>query len=822
MRIAVDYRILVVGPSSIHRGMGRFTQQQLREVLRVDTENEFVLVCYADSDVSLVLPEIAAAPNVEVRRLPADMRITGSSTEPATALRRSAEFQDWVDGLGADVFHATTPFLLEGPVIADFDACPMVATFYDVIPLVFPAQYLESWPGCDYYMRTLGLLHRAARLQSISECSSRDAALYLGFPAARTDLVYPIADPCFSVLAPEEVDGHLRRLRTAHGLGEQFVLAVSDIHHAKNLETLLKAFALLPSALRDELPLVISCHLNESSIVYVRSMAERLGIGDQLVLTGVVADMELAALYNAATMVVHPSKYEGFGLPVLEAMTCGAPVVTTTSSSMPEVAGGAAVLVDPEDVWGFTDAIAELHADPDRRAKMRDLGLARAGMFTGEALAQATLASYRATVAGPDEHGSTGPKRPRVAMWTPLPPQHSGIADYSVELLREMGATHDIEVFVDDGYLPDGALLRDLRIQHFSAFERRQRQAPFDAVVYQMGGSTFHLYMYGPMQAVPGIVVLHDLMWSHVLYADFKDHDDLAGFRREVRALEGQDALDALLAIEDRAERDPVAAHADLWAFLSEHPMMRRVIDGSVAQIVHFDSARAEIEDRFGAAAAHTVPMGVRDPQGPHAALDAAETRYRLGIDPSTFVVGVFGIVHQVKRVDSCVQAMHRLLVSHPNSLLLIVGEALDPAYQQHLVGLAAELGILPQVRFAGYVPMPEFDAQLACCDAVVNLRAPLTKHMSATLVRALAAGRPLVVTQLDDWQFLPDDVCLLVPPGGAEVGVLSEHLAALAADPGRRERMSAAARAYFTEAASIGRMAAGYAGVIASAGARS
>ncbi|MDQ4070029.1 MAG: glycosyltransferase family 4 protein, partial [Actinomycetota bacterium] len=490
MRVAVDYRILVVGPSAIHRGMGRFTQQQLREVLRLDAENEYVLVCYADADVSLVRSDIASAPNVTIRRLPEGMRTTASTTEPAIALRLSAEFQDWLYRFDLDLFHATTPFLLEGPVIADFDVCPMVATFYDVIPLIFPAQYLESWPGRDYYMRTLGLLDGAARLQSISECSQRDASTYLGFPAGRNDLVYPVADPCFRVMPPQAVEEGMRRLRQRHPIGDDFVLAVSDIHHAKNLESLLKAFALLPAAVRRELPLVVSCHLNDASVTYVRSLAERAGIVADLVLTGVVADEELASLYNAATMVVHPSKYEGFGLPVLEAMSCGTPVVTTSSSSLPEVAGGAAMLVGPEDVWGFTDAIQELFDDPARREKMRQLGLERSARFTGPNLGRATLDSYRATLspAGPDER----PARPRVAVWTPLPPQRSGIADYSAELLGELEKTHELEVFVDDGYLPDPALLRAHRIQHFSAFERRHRQAPFDSVVYQMGGSLFH------------------------------------------------------------------------------------------------------------------------------------------------------------------------------------------------------------------------------------------------------------------------------------------------------------------------------------------
>jgi glycosyltransferase involved in cell wall biosynthesis len=353
-------------------------------------------------------------------------------------------------------------------------------------------------------------------------------------------------------------------------------------------------------------------------------------------------------------------------------------------------------------------------------------------------------------------------------------------------------------------------------VQHFSAFGRRHRQAPFDAIVYQMGGSTYHLYMYEPLQAVPGIVVLHDLMWSHVLYNEYNDQDDLDGFKREVVALEGQHALDELLAIEERADTDPAAAHQDLWTFLADQPMLGRVIDASVAQVVHFDSARVELEQRYGATRVRTIPMGVSDPVPPGRPLQAAETRARLGLGPSTFVIGVFGIVHPVKRLESCVRALARLVADHPDSVLLVVGEALAGGYVEQLAGLAAELGVLPHVRFAGYLPRSEFDAQLLCCDAVVNLRAPLTKHMSATLVRGLAAGRPMIVSALADWDFLPEDACMQVPPGDGEVDALVGHLATLASDPARRHHMSAAARDYFSREASVERMAARYGELIA------
>ena len=271
-----------------------------------------------------------------------------------------------------------------------------------------------------------------------------------------------------------------------------------------------RAYALLDERQRTRFPLVFCCHLDEAGRALVLTLAESLGITDDVIVTGMVTDLELAALYNAATVLVHPSRYEGFGLPVLEAMQCGTPVVTTTASSLPEVGGDAAVLVDPEDAVAMADAIAAVLGDPDRREEMARAGLVNAGRFTGEALGRATLASYRRTVGGRTVGGSAEPepapgsRRLRLAVWAPLPPEQTGISDYTVELLAGLTRHVDVEVFVNEGFLPDIDLMARYRVHEHHSFERRRHQVGFDAVIYQVGGSFFHWYMNDGDGEVPG------------------------------------------------------------------------------------------------------------------------------------------------------------------------------------------------------------------------------------------------------------------------------------------------------------------------------
>ena len=351
-------------------------------MLAIDHDNEYLVLTREGEDLALVDPAIRTAHNAAI------CHPTGWSVDepghPESMLRRSAEFQDWLVAQRVDLYHATTPFLFIDPFPVDFDACPMVATFYDAIPLIYPQHYLPE-PFRDAYSCCLAAVLRADRLQAISASARRDASVYVGFPRNRIDLVDPIADDCFRPLDDRRAWEALATIGERVRIPRQFVLAVSSTHHSKNAETLLRAYALLEERLRTRFPLVFCCHLDEAGRALVLTLAESLGITDDVIVTGMVTDLELAALYNAATVLVHPSRYEGFGLPVLEAMQCGTPVVTTTASSLPEVGGDAAVLVDPEDAVAMADAIAGGSGTPIAGRRWRGPG-GNAGRFTGEAL----------------------------------------------------------------------------------------------------------------------------------------------------------------------------------------------------------------------------------------------------------------------------------------------------------------------------------------------------------------------------------------------------------------------------------------------------
>jgi glycosyltransferase involved in cell wall biosynthesis len=812
MRIGLDFRLLSAGRLTVHRGTGRYTQQQLREVLRLDRanekKNEYVLFCREDADFEALLPEIAAAPNVSYALLPPlEGRAWHELNRPEDVLRSTEELQRAIDAQGVDVFHLTIPAHLRDLVMFRVDG-PVVATHYDLIPRIFPGHYLQDSSLRDLYERALGLIRRADRVVAISQHVRREVNTYLGIPPERIRVAWPVADPCFRPLPEDERERLLAPWRERLGVSGGFAVTVSHIHHSKNLRTLLDAWALLPAAARRELPLVLACELDAAEMATIRGWARERGIESSLRLTGFVPDEELTALYNAATLYVHPSRYEGFGLPVLEAMHCGTPVIAGNASSLPEVVGDAGTLFDPEDPAALARAVEDLLRDPAGRREMGERALARAAFFRAEDLGRETLAAY-------EEAAKSGRERAgnplRLAFWSPVPPQESGIADYSAELLREVVRWADVDVYVDDGVPPTPEVAECGAVRLFTAFGRRHRQRPYDAALVQLGASFYHLYMKEALRgALPTIVTLHDLTWGALLFREAALEGEEEAFRRALEKSEGPAAVAEHAAI---LAGDPADLAELIEDFLNRHPLLGEVVAASDAQIVHMPRAAEDLAVRYPKARFFDFPMGVEDPRLSLTYTGWNDLRPRLGISADAFVVAAFGVAHPVKRLDTAVRALGRIAAELPqaNPVLLIVGGFADPAYRKELEGLAAELGVSRSLRVLGRTSRRDFELALLACDAVVNLRYPFRHQMSATLMRGVAAGRPVLITDVPEWSHFPDSFCLRVKPDEREVESLAGHLLGLARDPARRRAMGEAARRYWEENATPAHMADGY-----------
>ena len=302
------------------------------------------------------------------------------------ALRQQWAVPRLLARLRADLYHS--PYYLMPYRLG----MPTILTVHDLIPLLLPRQ--STWQARLLFRWALSLALRAShRVIAVSGSTAQDLQQYFRVPAERVSVIPEAPDPAFYPRSPAEVEA----VRQKYGLPESFVLYVGSNKPHKNLLRLIEAWSHL------------TFHISRFTLIIAgvwdprypepRLLTERLGLRSVRWL-GPVPEADLPALYSAATLFVFPSLYEGFGLPLLEAMACGVPVVCSNTSSLPEVAGDAALLADPTDAPSLAAAIAGLLEDEAQREEMREKGLQQAARFSWDRTAAMTLEMYREVAGG--------------------------------------------------------------------------------------------------------------------------------------------------------------------------------------------------------------------------------------------------------------------------------------------------------------------------------------------------------------------------------------------------------------------------------------
>ena len=364
MRIGIDAR-------KLHDfGIGTYIRNLLRQLARMDCQTEFVILCRPeDRETVAALGDnfravVQTAPNYSISE---QLRIP-------LALARE----------GVTLFHA--PHYVLPPLVR----CKSVVTIHDCIHLMFP-QYLPNRLAYSYARTSIRLAaRRATRILTVSESSKRDILRFVDTEPDKIDVIYNAYDDRFAI-DPREED--VVRVRERYQLESEFVLYAGNVKPHKNLERLIEAFHLVRKRGLDHLKLVMIGD-EISKYTALRRAVHQHQLHKYVRFLGYLPEETLAVMYRLAGVFVFPSLYEGFGLPPLEAMASGTPVVTSNVSSLPEVAGDAAILVDPYDPRSIADGIYRVLSDERLRRDLRRKGVARAGMFSWEQSVRRVRAIY--------------------------------------------------------------------------------------------------------------------------------------------------------------------------------------------------------------------------------------------------------------------------------------------------------------------------------------------------------------------------------------------------------------------------------------------
>ena len=270
---------------------------------------------------------------------------------------------------------------------------PTVVTIHDVIPLVL-AEYRRRETSRAYTGLVSFTSKQADAIIAVSECSRRDIVHTLGIPADKISVIGNAVHPGYYPITDSWL---LSAVRERYNVDRKYILYFGGFDLRKNVQRIIRAYAALPAQLRAEHQLVIAGRLHMlGHPLYPdpRPLVRELDLGDRIIFTGQIREQDKAPLYSGATVFVFPSLYEGFGMPVLEAMACGAPVVASRLSALPEVVDDAGVLVDPYSEPAISEAIGELLTDPRKRAELGSRARERSRNFSWRQVAEQTVQVY--------------------------------------------------------------------------------------------------------------------------------------------------------------------------------------------------------------------------------------------------------------------------------------------------------------------------------------------------------------------------------------------------------------------------------------------
>lgn len=369
MHIAIDGRM---GHTRV--GMGVYVRGIVSNLGKIDKENEYFIILNKGKDDNFV-------------PLQDNFHKIFTDITYSDYLRRDLWEQVYLPYLlnknRIDIYHGTNYSL---PLFANVKK---VLTIFDMISFLSPRWYK---PLSRY--RVQKLIHLSSRtadkIITGSENSKKDIIRILGIPEEKIKVIYIGIEEEYKIINDES---KLNFVKAKYGISKKFILHVGSMNPRKNISRLIEAYSMLPFELLDEYQLVLAGGKGWRSYEIFDKIS-KMGLNDQVVVTGFVEDDDLPLLMNAADLLVFPSLYEGFGIPPLEAMACGTPVVASNTSSIPEVVGNAALLFDPYNVEEMSSSIYKVLTDEKLKNDLIQKGLEHVKLFSWDKAVKETLKVY--------------------------------------------------------------------------------------------------------------------------------------------------------------------------------------------------------------------------------------------------------------------------------------------------------------------------------------------------------------------------------------------------------------------------------------------
>jgi glycosyltransferase involved in cell wall biosynthesis len=512
MRVVLDLQ--GAQTRSRYRGIGRYSLE-LAKAMTAQADGDEVWICLS----ALMAESVPAIRNAFDGLLPDDHIVVFDAAGPVQAVQRANEWriragalirESFLNSLQPDMVYILSMFEGAGDdALTSIGTLPhkpaTAVTIYDFIPLLNPAGPFGGEDFRRWYGEKVGYTKRADLLLAISESARQEAIKALECPADRVVNISIGVDPRFFpvCLSPSQKDELLKHF----GVSRPFVMYSGALEERKNVGGLLEGFAALASTVRRDHQIVIAGDHHREAQQQLREKARKLGLHrDTLVFAGYVTDEDLVALYSTCAAFVLPSLHEGFGLPALEAMACGAPTIGSDRTSIPEAIGLADALFDPMDSQSIAEKLALVLADQGFRSRLREHGLKHARNFTWPNTANKAWGAMRELRDKPQLRRPTASTqdRPRLALITPV--MRTVCRAHHVQMLASLSKTYAVEVVVHPMQIHPSWQAENVVVHDRRFFEAHADQ--YDRLLYVLCDSPLYLYVLELLEQYPGTLLL--------------------------------------------------------------------------------------------------------------------------------------------------------------------------------------------------------------------------------------------------------------------------------------------------------------------------
>lgn len=797
LRIALDLQSCQT--ESSHRGIGRYSLEFARALLQESgTSCEYIVgldqtyPSGADKTMSKLQGLI---PEAQILRYhyPGPRYSHGDRRD---ALRLAAKhiIRDAYSARSPDVIHVSS--LFEGYVehaagldlLADMPGATSSVTVYDLIPAIFSEIYLSHEPLRNWYNQKLEALKRFDVLLCISQATKADTLRLLNIPEERLYVINAGIDPVHRKLLQTEQDGQV--LRSRWGINQRFVLYTGNDDPRKNLSGAIKAFAQVPEEIRNGVQLVLNQVGDES---HLRLEASRAGLSENdLVITGKISDKDLAGLMRECEVFFFPSLYEGFGLPVLEAMAAGTAVISGNNSSLPEIVGRGDALFDASSCAESAHMLTRVLNDKDFRRSLENDANDRAAKFTWQRVSASAREAWDDALdrrAIKIRSSITSKKKLKVAMVTPLPSEQTGIADYAAELLPLLSTRMEIDVYTTASLEMVEQSLKD----KFAIYDWRKLEARakyYDQIVFQVGNSPFHSHMVNLLDIVGGVVVLHDFFVSS-MFAHMDQCEGYSGlFRLELERSHGRGALLNL------------STQAGWLDTRKEFPASRRMIEKSDGLILHSRYARRLVESHYpGLPRPHIFEIPHLRAMPKHLDSETREAiRAELGIHPHEILIASFGFLADTKQNLEFLEALaDPSITARGNLAVVFVGELDGGGYGNAITQAIESHPLRGRINITGFTVTSLYRKYLQAADIAVQLRTNSRGETSGAVLDCLAHSIATIVNDYASFVEIPEHAVAKIP-ASFTVSDLIAQMARLISDREARIALAESGKKYVSE----------------------